>query len=113
MIPPHAGVTPVDCTCREVPICQENIRQPGDANGDSTHNVGDAVYLINYVFNEGPDPTPYLVMSGDANNDAAANVGDAVHIINFVFNGGPAPVLVGEWMGIRPCYHPNGYWMNE
>ncbi len=61
----------------------------GDANGDGSVNVGDAVFLINFVFKQGPAPDPLL--SGDANCDASANVGDAVYIINFVFKGGPAP----------------------
>ena len=62
----------------------------GDANGDETVNVGDAVYLINYVFKGGPAPDP--VCSGDANGDGDVNVGDAVYLINYVFKGGPAPV---------------------
>lgn len=61
----------------------------GDANGDQTVNVGDAVFIINYVFKGGAAPVPYL--SGDANNDASVNVGDAVYEINYVFKGGPPP----------------------
>jgi plastocyanin len=64
------------------PVC-------GDANGDKTVNVGDAVSLINYVFKGGAAPVP--VCAGDANGDSNANVGDAVYLINFVFKGGPAP----------------------
>jgi hypothetical protein len=62
----------------------------GDANGDGQVNVGDAVYLIAYVFNGGPPPDP--VCGGDANNDNDTNVGDAVYIIAYVFNGGPPPL---------------------
>jgi hypothetical protein len=113
MIPPHAGVTPVDCSCLEVPICQENIRQPGDANGDSTYNVGDVVYIIAYGFGGGTPPKPYATMSGDANNDRLANVADAVYMISYIFLGGPAPVTAGEWMATNPCFHPDGYWMNR
>jgi hypothetical protein len=61
----------------------------GDANSDGTVNVGDAVFLINYVFKGGAAPTPGCV--GDANGDENANVGDAVYLINFVFKGGPGP----------------------
>ncbi len=62
---------------------------PGDANGDWVVNVADAVYLINFVFKDGPAPEPQL--AGDANCDAAANIGDAVYLINYVFKGGPPP----------------------
>ena len=61
----------------------------GDANHDGAANVGDAVFLINYVFKGGPEP--FYLNEGDANFDCAANVGDAVYLINYVFKGGPGP----------------------
>jgi 3',5'-cyclic AMP phosphodiesterase CpdA len=61
----------------------------GDANGDMTVNVGDAVYLISYVFKNGSPPSPECI--GDANGDLQTNIGDAVYIIAYVFKGGPAP----------------------
>jgi hypothetical protein len=61
----------------------------GDANGDKQINVGDAVFLIAYVFNSGPAPIPEI--AGDANSDGQPNIGDAVYLINYVFKGGPAP----------------------
>ena len=77
---------------------------PGDANGDLWFppysggiNVGDAVFLINYVFKSGTSPTPYAVCSGDANGDCQVNVGDAVYLINYVFKGGPPPVSCEDW----------------
>jgi hypothetical protein len=79
-----APPTPCDCT-------------PGDANNDGAVNVGDAVYMINYVFKSGPAPTPYAVCSGDANCDCQANVGDAVYIINYVFKSGPPPCDCLTW----------------
>ncbi len=62
----------------------------GDANSDYTVNVGDPVFLINYVFKGGPAAVP--LCRSDANGDTFVNVGDAVALINFVFSGGPAPV---------------------
>lgn len=61
----------------------------GDANGDSEINVGDAVFIITYVFISGPAPDP--VEAGDANCDGQTNVADAVFLINFIFNQGPEP----------------------
>ncbi|MCP4567258.1 MAG: M28 family peptidase [FCB group bacterium] len=62
----------------------------GDANGDWSINVGDAVYMINYVFKGGPAPDP--MVTGDANGDCSLNVGDAVYLINYVFKSGPDPI---------------------
>lgn len=61
----------------------------GDANSDSSVNVSDAVYIINYVFVGGDSPDP--IESGDANCDGSVNVSDAVYIINYVFVGGMSP----------------------
>ncbi len=55
----------------------------GDANDDKSINVGDAVYLINHIFHNGPAPEP--TEAGDANCDGSINVGDGVYLINFVF----------------------------
>jgi hypothetical protein len=61
----------------------------GDANFDALANIADAVYMINFVFKNGPAPVP--LDAGDANCDGSANVADAVYLINYVFKGGPAP----------------------
>ncbi|MCK5125746.1 MAG: right-handed parallel beta-helix repeat-containing protein [candidate division Zixibacteria bacterium] len=61
----------------------------GDANGDGFVDLGDAVYIINYVFRGGSAPDPLL--SGDANCDGFVDLGDAVYLINYIFRGGPAP----------------------
>jgi len=61
----------------------------GDANRDIKINVGDAVFLINFVFKGGSAPNPNL--AGDSNCDKKVNVGDAVYLINYVFKAGLAP----------------------
>jgi len=61
----------------------------GDPNADRDLNVGDAVYIINYIFKGGPPPDPQC--SGDTTGDGDLNVGDAVHLINYIFKGGPPP----------------------
>jgi hypothetical protein len=61
----------------------------GDANGDEQANVGDAVFLINYVFKSGAAPDP--LEAGNANCDSDVNVGDAVYLINYVFKSGAEP----------------------
>jgi hypothetical protein len=49
----------------------------GDANNDYHLNVSDAIYIIEYTFNGGPEPIPYFYI-GDANCDGSVNVSDAV-----------------------------------
>jgi hypothetical protein len=61
----------------------------GDANSDGLTNVGDVVFLINYIFKGGPAPA--FSQLGDASCDAMVNVGDAVYLVNFIFKGGSAP----------------------
>jgi len=61
----------------------------GDANGDSTVNVSDAVWIANYVFVGGSAPEPLEI--GDANCDGSCNVSDAVWIVNYIFVGGNGP----------------------
>jgi len=61
----------------------------GDADGDKAVNVGDVVYLIDYVFKNGEPPEP--LWTGDADGNGAVNVGDVVYLIGYVFKNGPAP----------------------
>ncbi len=74
---------------------------PGDANGDFGVNIGDAVYLINYVFKHGPGPTPYDICSGDYNGDCAVNIQDVVRFVCWYVNGWGFlchPVTCEEWV---------------
>jgi len=62
----------------------------GDANNDGIVNVGDVVYLINYLYKNGPTPLP-TTCAGDCTGDGIVNVGDVVYLINYLFKGGPTP----------------------
>jgi hypothetical protein len=61
----------------------------GDANYDGEIGVGDAVYLINYIFLSGDAPDPYLL--GDVNCDGAIKLVDVIYIINYIFRDGLSP----------------------
>ncbi|MGB7060778.1 MAG: dockerin type I repeat-containing protein [Candidatus Zixiibacteriota bacterium] len=61
----------------------------GDANGDGVIDIGDVVYLINYLYRNGPAPNP--LEAGDANYDAIIDIGDVVYLINYLYRGGPPP----------------------
>lgn len=62
----------------------------GDVNADEVIDLGDAVYLLNYLFKGGPAPSPALAI-GDVNCDEAVDVGDAIYLLNYLFKGGLAP----------------------
>jgi len=78
--------SPMPTGCGSVGCCDF----PGDANGDLTVNIGDAVYLVNYIFKGGAAPD--CRAEADANADCVVNLGDGVYIIQYVFQSGPAPV---------------------
>jgi hypothetical protein len=61
----------------------------GDANGDGIVDPADVVYLINYLFKEGPVPDPEE--AGDANCDGVIDPADVVYLINYLFRGWPPP----------------------
>jgi hypothetical protein len=86
--------------------------KPGDANGDGTANISDAVYLITYIFGGGSAPHPWSKCSGDANGDCTANISDAVYLITYIFGGGTAPVSCETFEGscADPGIHNPGPW---
>jgi hypothetical protein len=71
----------------------------GDANGDDGVNIGDVVYIGNYVFRESECLTnppigcpPGEFDAGDVNCDGSVNIADAVYLGNVIFRpGSPDP----------------------
>ncbi len=63
---------------------------PGDVNRDRIVDIGDIVFLINYLFMSGTSPD--IFESGDVNSDGQIDIGDVVCLINYLFIGGPEPV---------------------
>jgi hypothetical protein len=72
-------------------LVREGISQftCGDCNGDGTVDVGDVVYLVNYLYKNGAAPNP--VEAGDANCDGIVDVGDVVYLVNYLYRGGSEP----------------------
>jgi hypothetical protein len=61
----------------------------GDANSDGIVDVGDPLFIIDYIFREGPAPDPMII--GDVNCDGRVNIGDSKFLLNYVFLDGPKP----------------------
>ncbi len=82
-IPPLVDTQAVSVTIVDAPFAC------GDTDGSGAVSIADAVYLINYIFNGGPAPSP--METADVDCSGLASIADAVYIINYIFSGGAAP----------------------
>ena len=62
----------------------------GDFNGDSSVNLLDLIYLIDFQINRGPAPIGG-VGRADANCDNNVNIADAVFFMNYMFGAAGTP----------------------
>jgi hypothetical protein len=77
--------------------CEATCSQPycsrcyvcGDADASTNVDISDAVYLIQYIFQGGPEPIPLLAGDSDCSN--GVDISDAVYLIQYIFQGGPVP----------------------
>lgn len=63
----------------------------GNANGDTSVNVADAITILEYLFSGGV--TPDCLSALDVNDSSAVNIADAIHLLGFLFSGGVPPEL--------------------
>lgn len=84
-----------------IPIVNEPIFVRGDADENRLVDVGDVIYLINYLYKSGLEPVPVLD-AGDANDDEVVDIGDVIYIINFLFKNGLPPPHPYPNCGIDP-----------
>jgi hypothetical protein len=66
-----------------------HLENYGDVNGDGKIDPGDAVYLLNYLFRQGPAPEP--LAAGDIDGDCEVTAEDVMYMINYLFREGPEP----------------------
>jgi subtilisin-like proprotein convertase family protein len=62
---------------------------PGDCNHNDQVDQGDAIYILNYLFQKGPPPEPLCI--GNVNGDDRVNVTDATWILCYLYRGGLPP----------------------
>lgn len=65
------------------------LNPDGDSNGDGSIDLGDVVYILNYLFKAGPPPFP--MHKANVNGDDTVDLGDAIYLLNYLFKGGPPP----------------------
>jgi len=63
---------------------------PGDVNMDDVVDLGDVIFLINYLFRFGFRPP--IMDAADVNGSCAIDIADVLYLINYLYRGGPAPV---------------------
>ncbi|MBN2227092.1 MAG: hypothetical protein JW763_06975 [candidate division Zixibacteria bacterium] len=62
----------------------------GDYNGDELVNLGDVLYLIEYVFKDGPAPIGGAGRA-DANCDSNIDLSDVIYVIKHIYGNAPQP----------------------
>jgi hypothetical protein len=72
-----------------------------DPNNDGACNITDGIYILNYLFLGGPQPT--CKESADPNNDGLVNITDGIYVLNYLFLGGPSPLPPGPPGKGVPC----------
>ncbi|UCD94158.1 MAG: hypothetical protein JSU69_10395 [Candidatus Zixiibacteriota bacterium] len=73
---------------------------PGDADGDGKHLILDVTHIINYLYKNGPPPTPYALCSGDADCDCSVLILDVTYLINYLYKNGPPPCDCQTWLSL-------------
>ena len=75
----------------DVPYCWEVVDAPGvcgDTNGDGKINILDGVFVIRYLYFNGP--VPYPIKNADINGDGKINLLDVVYLIKYLYLDGSA-----------------------
>jgi agmatine deiminase len=64
----------------------------GDVTDNEEVDAADVVYLINYLFRNGPEPLCQPITAcGDVNLDGEVNSADVVYLLNYLYQSGPEP----------------------
>ena len=61
----------------------------GDANLDGSLDVGDISFLVDYLFQGGPQSV--CPLEADVNASGGTDVADLTYLVDYLFVGGPAP----------------------
>jgi len=62
----------------------------GNADGIDGISIDDVIYLIQFIYADGPAPDP--LCNGDVNGDCLVSPEDIRYLVEWIYSGGPAPV---------------------
>ena len=77
----------------------------GDANGDLGIDLGDAIYILTWLFRGGEDPRCGELACIDVNSDSGSDLSDAITLLEWLFSGGDEP----DCNAPRPPVYELGY----
>lgn len=66
----------------------------GNINGDSDESIdiSDLIYLVEYMFSNGPEPPCFEEANIDGDNQSSVDIADLIYLVDFMFSDGPSPV---------------------
>lgn len=76
----------------------------GDANDDSTINIADSVFLLNWLFSGGEEPP--CVHAADVQDRGKVDISDPIFLLNYLFQGGESPAQPHPVRGLDPTSNP-------
>ncbi len=69
----------------------------GNVDGNPGIDIGDLIHLVNYMFQEGPDPIP--PESGNVNcSSGDIDISDLIHLVSYMFQNGPEPCYYFQYL---------------
>jgi hypothetical protein len=72
--------------------CCIGIRGNIDDDPGQSIDISDLVYLVDFMFNSGPEPNCFEEGDVDGSGGSTIDIADLVYLVDYMFNGGPAPV---------------------
>lgn len=72
----------------------------GDANGDDSVDISDAVLLLFHLFVGGVSPQP--LEAGDFDGNRKLEITDSIYLLTYLFLGGPMPPPPFPELGPQP-----------
>ena len=69
---------------------------PGDLDGSFVVDIGDLVYLVDFMFTGG-EPPRWPKWRANVNGDFSNDISDLVYLVDYMFTGGQPPVVGPTW----------------